>query len=120
MISNGPDVPECLEHSPVRVVFRPGGIHALGDETNRLGAKSILLVTDPGIRKAGHVQLAVDSLLAHSINVEIFDGVDENPTTDHVDAGLSFLGNKQIDAIIGVGGGSSMDCAKGINLLLTN
>lgn len=120
MISNGPDVPACLEHSPVRVVFRSGAVSSLGEEVARLGAKRVLLVTDPGIRKAGHAGLAEKCLMQRGIECHLFDEVEENPTTDHVDAGLRFLAGKSIDAIIGVGGGSSMDCAKGINLLLTN
>src|SRR5205085_8313206 len=52
--------------------------------------------------------------------VFVYDAVEENPTTRHVDQALSFARANQIDFIVAVGGGSSMDCAKGVNFLLTN
>ena len=50
----------------------------------------------------------------------VFDGVEENPTTRHVNAGVEVARQERIDLLVAVGGGSSMDCAKGINFILTN
>ena len=80
----------------------------------------MLLVSDPGIVRAGHVERAVASLSAAGVAVVVFDGVAENPTTQHVDAGVEAARRERVDYLIGLGGGSSMDCAKGINFILTN
>ncbi len=68
---------------------------------------------------AGHAERALKSLRASGIEAFLFDGVAENPTTDHVAAGLAIAHQHPIDCIVGLGGGSSMDCAKGINFLLS-
>ena len=111
---------ELLAQSPVRVVAGAGALSQLGALAHELGASRVLLVTDPGIEKAGHATRAVESLKSRGIEIVLFDGVHENPTTEHVAAGLKLADGQSIDVIIGVGGGSTMDCAKGINLLLTN
>jgi alcohol dehydrogenase len=54
------------------------------------------------------------------LDVTLFDGTRENPTTEHVDAGLAVAREAKIDFLVAVGGGSAMDCAKGVNILLTN
>jgi alcohol dehydrogenase len=79
-----------------------------------------MLVTDPGLRSAGHPEKAEASLLAAGCEVFLFDGVEENPTTRQVAEGLAFARKHDIDFLVAVGGGSSMDCAKGVNFLLTN
>ncbi|MCB9851282.1 MAG: iron-containing alcohol dehydrogenase [Phycisphaerales bacterium] len=113
-------LPDVLSHSPVTVIAGAGALVRLGDAASEHGAHRVLLVTDPGIRQAGHVERAVESLRASGVDVAVFDGVSENPTTEQVADGLAFAHAHAIDFIIGLGGGSAMDCAKGINLLLTN
>lgn len=103
-----------------RVVFGAGTLSRLGELVRELGGRHILLVTDPGLEAAGHPQRALASLKDASVQVFVFDGVEENPTTRHVDIGLKFARKHDIDLIVAVGGGSSMDCAKGVNFLLTN
>lgn len=103
-----------------RVVFGAGTLVRLGELARELGGQRILLVTDPGLEAAGHPQRALASLKEASLEVFIFDGVEENPTTRHVDNALKFARKHQIDLIVAVGGGSSMDCAKGVNFLYTN
>jgi alcohol dehydrogenase len=85
-----------------------------------LGDTRVLLVTDPGLEEAGHPQRAVASLRQAGLEVFLFDGVEPNPTNLHVEAGVEFARPLGIDLIVSVGGGSSMDCAKGINFILTN
>jgi alcohol dehydrogenase len=85
-----------------------------------LGGSRALLVADPGIVAAGHPQTAIRLLTAAGVESFLFDQVAENPTTDHVDAGVEFTSGRGIDLIVGLGGGSSLDCARGINFLLTN
>ncbi|REK27926.1 MAG: iron-containing alcohol dehydrogenase [Planctomycetota bacterium] len=103
-----------------RIVFGSDRIDDLGTLTAELGAQRVLVVTDPGIVAAGHATRAVAALETQSIAVTLFEGVHENPTTDDVEAGLVFAQSWGPDLIVGLGGGSSMDCAKGINFLLSN
>jgi len=112
-------LPDILRESRTRLVFGNGTLDEVGRAAKAEGASRVLLVTDPGIVRAGHVQRAVDSLESNGLTVTVFDGVAENPTTEHVDAGLAVAKRERIDFLIGLGGGSSMDCAKGINFLLT-
>ena len=100
------------------------GLHTLdrlGELARELGTRRALLVTDPGIIQAGYSDRAETSLRKSSIDTFLFGDVDENPTDKQIQAGTEFArGHNPIDLIIGLGGGSSMDCAKGINFLLTN
>ncbi len=107
-------------HAPTRVVFGPGSLSKLGEIARELGDTRVLLVTDPGLEEAGHPQRAIASLRDAGLEVFLFDGVEQNPTDQHVQAGVAFARPLGIDLIVSVGGGSSMDCAKGINFLLTN
>lgn len=109
-----------LSASRTRVEFGPGMIRRLGACARTEGAARVLLVTDPGIVAAGHADRAAASMREAGLTVCVFDGVAENPTTVHVDAGVRFASETGIDFIVGLGGGSSMDCAKGINFILTN
>jgi alcohol dehydrogenase len=112
--------PSPFDFQPLgRVVYEPGGLSRLGDFTRPLGRRA-LLVTDRGLEHAGHPQRAADSLWRAGLEVFTFDGVRENPTEKEVAAGVEFARRHQIDVLVAVGGGSSMDCAKGINFLLTN
>ena len=65
----------------------------------------------------GHEPRAIELLRNSGLIVELFAGVAENPTTQHVDAGLAVANDFRPDLIVGVGGGSSMDCAKGSNFV---
>lgn len=112
---------EPFDYAPrTRVVFGPGTIQQLGTLAVEQGAQRVLLVTDRGLRDAGHIDLAVNILRDVQLPVTIFDDVNNNPTTLDVERGLAIAADNQIDLIVGLGGGSSMDCAKGINFLLSN
>lgn len=107
-------------HPRTRVVFGPGKIAELGMLALEVGAQSVLLVTDRGLETAGHPQKGIAALESAGLKVAVFDDVHANPTTDDVEQGLAVARRAGIDLIVGLGGGSSMDCAKGINFLLTN
>src|SRR5207247_225277 len=92
----------------------------LGELTRELGGRRVLLVTDPGLEHAGHPERAIQSLREAGTEVFVFDDVEENPTSRHVESGEKFARTHRVDFLVAVGGGSSMDCAKGINFLLTN
>ncbi len=103
-----------------RVVFGAGTVARLGELTRELGGSRVLVVTDGGIERAGHVAKAVTSLTSAGLQSVVFKDVQPNPTTDDVDRGLQVAKAERIDFFVAVGGGSSMDCAKGINFILTN
>ncbi|RMF75847.1 MAG: iron-containing alcohol dehydrogenase [Planctomycetota bacterium] len=113
-------IPEIARHGEVELFVGAGSLARVGELTRREGGRRAFLVTDPGVRAAGHAARAERSLASAGIEVVIFDGARENPTTRHVAEGLAVARSNAVDFIIGLGGGSSMDCAKGINLLLTN
>lgn len=116
-----PELPSGFDFQPLgRVVFEKGAIKRLGELTRSLGTTRALLVTDPGLETAGHPQRAEASLREAGVAVFTFHGVKENPTEREVDAGVDFAKRHGVDVIVAVGGGSSMDCAKGINFILTN
>lgn len=110
-----------FDHQPrTRLVFGEGCLEQLGELARELGGKRILLVTDPGIVAAGHAERAAEHLRAAGLTVAVFDRAIENPTTACVDECLSVARREQINLFVAVGGGSSMDTAKGCNFLLTN
>ena len=107
--------------SSTHVVFGENSLDQLGDLTKELGGARVLLVTDPGIIRSGIADRALDSLKTAGIDAFVFGGVAENPTSLHVADGARFAKDQgSIDLLIGLGGGSAMDCAKGINFILTN
>ena len=109
----------------IRTVFGENTLDQLASLVTTEGGSRILIVTDPGIVKAGIVDRALYTLKKVSLDAFVFSDVAENPTTRHVQAGVTFAveiasATHPIDFIIGLGGGSAMDCAKGINFILTN
>jgi alcohol dehydrogenase len=103
-----------------RLVFGKGSIERLGELARELGFKRTLLVADPGLVSSGLVDEALTPLRLAGIEVTAFHDFEVNPDTRMVEAGRAFAVPLKIDSIIGLGGGSSLDCAKGINFLLTN
>lgn len=103
-----------------RVVFGQGTLSRLGELVKEFGGHKVLLVSDQGLKDAGHEERAKQFLADVNLDVAVFDDVQPNPTSDDIQAGVEFSREQGIDFIVGLGGGSSMDCAKGINFLLTN
>ncbi|MEA3209767.1 MAG: alcohol dehydrogenase [Chthoniobacter sp.] len=103
-----------------RVVFGADTIERVGELAREIGGRQVLLVTDKGIVAAGHPSRAIGFLEAAGLYVTIYDGVRENPTTLDVDRCVEVARGAGIDLIVGLGGGSSMDTAKGANFILSN
>jgi alcohol dehydrogenase len=103
-----------------RLVFGAGALARLGARARELDFRRTLLVADRGLVSSGHVAEASEVLAAASIEVVPFHEFDMNPDTLMCERGREFAAPLRIDSIIGLGGGSSLDCAKGINFLLTN
>ena len=116
-----PDFVWQFEHAPgTRVHFGPGRVRDVGPLCRTMGATRVLVVTDPGIGKAGHLEPVLASLRQACVPAAVFDEVIENPTTETVDACVAAAREFGADGLVGLGGGSSMDTAKGANFLLTN
>jgi alcohol dehydrogenase len=103
-----------------RLEFGEGSLDRVGQVVRELGCRRVLLVTDSGIRAAGHVERAEEALKNASTDYAVFDEVVENPTTLVVESARRSAQAFGPDGIVALGGGSSMDCAKGLNFLLTN
>lgn len=104
-------------HSRTRFVFGDGTIGRLGELAAEFRPQSVLVVSDPGIMNAGHDATAVASLKDSGLEVHSFHEFGENPTSAMVDAGVRRAAEVKPDLLIGLGGGSSMDCCKGINFV---
>lgn len=108
-------------NATIRVIFGESTLNRLGELATELGGRRALMVTDSGIVQSGHVETATRALRKASIETFVHADVEENPTTAHVENGVKFAQQHgPLDMIIALGGGSALDCAKGINFLLTN
>ena len=103
-----------------RIVFGEGALARLGELARELGFTRTLIVADPGIVATGQVARAAAILEAAGIASAAFHAFDANPDTRMVEAGRAVAADARIDSIVALGGGSSLDCAKGINFVLTN
>lgn len=111
----------AFDHQPrTRLVFDAGALARLSELARELGARRVLVVTDPGIVRAGHAERAVRSLTDAGLAVAMFDEVRENPTTLDVSLCVAVARAQGCDLLVGLGGGSAMDTAKGCNFILTN
>ncbi|MEW6531406.1 MAG: alcohol dehydrogenase-like regulatory protein ErcA [Thermodesulfobacteriota bacterium] len=101
-------------------VYGEGAIDLVGRYARNFGAKKLLMVTDPGIVRAGWAG-RVEALLNHEeIPYVVYDGVTPNPKDEEVMAGAEVYRDQGCDVIVAVGGGSPIDCAKGIGIVSGN
>ena len=103
-----------------RVIFGNGSLDRLGELARELGFRRTLIVSDKGLLKSGVVERAAELLATSGIEAAGFHDFEPNPDTRMVEGGRLFAAERNIDSIVALGGGSSLDCAKGINFLLTN
>jgi alcohol dehydrogenase class IV len=103
-----------------RVVFGEDALAAIGSLARELGFARTLIVADPGIVGTGQVARVSNLLTSAGIRPWVFQDFDANPTTRMIEAGRAKAASCAIDSIVALGGGSSLDCAKGINFVLTN
>ena len=103
--------------SPTRLVQRLGAIQELGNEASQLGMRRPLLVTDPGVKAAGLLEVALEVLRKSDVEPVVFDKVRANPPVALVDEGAGEYRRQGCDGLVAIGGGSSMDTAKGIGVV---
>lgn len=104
----------------IRLVRRAGALDEVGALARDLGITRALVVADSGIVAAGFVDRARMALEAAGVSPSLFHDFGPNPDTRMVEAGRVVAARERIDGLIALGGGSSLDCAKGINFVLTN
>ncbi len=106
--------------SPTRMVHAIGALSALGDEAKALGLKRPLIVTDPGLVKAGLLDEAKKPLQEKGLDAVVYAEVRANPGIALVDAGARFYQSEKCDGLVAIGGGSSIDTAKGIGVIVVH
>ena len=104
----------------VPILFGPGAALRTGLKVKQLGVHKVFCVYDRGIKDAGIAGLVVDNLKAAGLQVVSYDGVKEDPPDTMINEAAEIAAREKVDAVVGVGGGSTMDTAKGVNVLLTN
>lgn len=103
-----------------RLVHGPGTIHQVGRLAREAGFRRALIVADSGMEHAGHTATVLSALAGEGIESSPWSSFGANPDSLMVEHGRDFAAKLEVDSIIGLGGGSSMDCAKAINIVLTN
>jgi len=103
-----------------RIVFGADKIDELGRLAFDLGARRALVVSDAGVIETGHTQRGLDALQDAGLDTAVFQDFRENPTTEDVERGAELAVGWEPDLLVGLGGGSSLDCAKGINFVYSN
>jgi alcohol dehydrogenase len=106
--------------APNRTILGKGVAKEIGKEIKVLGGKRALIVTDPGVVKAGLLSLIDDALRAEGVDFEIYGRVEPEPPTRVVDEAVAVARKGNFDIIVGFGGGSSLDVAKGVAVMATN
>ena len=105
---------------PGKIRFGVGALNTLGDEATRLAAKRVLIITDPGVYQAGLIDPVKEQLSKAKLSVDIFAEAEPEPTFPRLNAAAEQLRKEGYNLLIGVGGGSSMDTAKGLSVLLAH
>jgi alcohol dehydrogenase len=103
-----------------RVWFGPGSVSKLEEEAKSLGAKHALVITDKGIRNAGLLDHALDPLRASGVEAEVYDDVSPEPPIEILEQCHETYRKERFDLVVGIGGGSPLDVAKSMGVLLTN
>jgi alcohol dehydrogenase class IV len=105
---------------PTRVFYGRGASASVGEHLRELGVGRALVVSDRGVAGAGIVDTIVEHIRAAGLEATVYADTQPNPTTTNVAEAAALYREQGCDGIVGVGGGSSMDCAKGTGLELTS
>jgi alcohol dehydrogenase class IV len=101
-------------------IFGIGARHLAGRYARNLGGRKILVVSDPGVVLAGWTKDVTDSLEAEGLPYTLYTGVTPNPKVEEINTGVAIYEAEGCNALIAVGGGSTIDCAKGIGIVSSN
>ena len=106
--------------APARIVFGPGSARSVGQVARDLGRAAPLVLTDPGLHRLGVTESVERSLEGAGLRVAVFPGVVTEPTLESIERAVEAFRAHDGDLIVAVGGGSTMDSAKAVSLLLGN
>ncbi|HOV85572.1 MAG TPA: iron-containing alcohol dehydrogenase [Syntrophobacteraceae bacterium] len=109
-----------LKFSIPEIIFGRDSVQYVGVCARQLGAEKVFLVSDPGVEKAGWVERVVELLKKEKLRWVYYSNVSTNPRDSQVQEGVSLYREQEADVVIGLGGGSPMDTAKGIALVASN
>lgn len=104
---------------PTKIIFGSGSLAQLGSEAAKIGQRAILVTGATSMRRTGVLERVLNDLKANGVKVSVFDKVEPNPRVSTVDEGSQIARQEKADLIIGLGGGSAMDTAKGMALAST-
>jgi alcohol dehydrogenase class IV len=107
-------------HSPPKIIFGLDAARSVGDEVARLRGKKVLIVTDPIMVRENIIAPVVESLDSGDIPYAVFDGVEPDPPAQLVDDATEKFRAEECDLVVGIGGASSLDVAKGVSIAATN
>ena len=103
-----------------KVIFGPNCVRFVGNKAKEFNATKALIVTDSGILNAGHLDVVLESMNDSQVDCIVYSEVTENPSSYDVNNCATFAKSHSVDLILGLGGGSSLDTAKGANFIITN
>lgn len=105
---------------PTKIVYGLGSIHSLMDELASNNGNKPIIITDKGVKKAGILDRITTILKQNKIEYIVYDGVEANPKDTNVEEGAKIAREFEADSLIAIGGGSPIDCAKSIGVLLAH
>ena len=106
--------------SPPKIIYGKGTITSVGAATAQYGKKAMLVCGKGSLRKSGVLDIIVDSLEKAGVACAVYDKIGSDPTVDDVNGGVAFAKENGADVLVAAGGGSPLDAAKGIGMMLTN
>ena len=116
----GHDISALRKFVSPEIVFGAGSRKSVANFASNFGGKHVFLVSDPGVSAVGWVGEIVTLLADVGIRTTVYTGVSANPRVDEVMAGAELYKSSECDVIVAIGGGSPMDCAKGIGLVVSD
>ncbi|MBQ0746072.1 MAG: iron-containing alcohol dehydrogenase [Marinobacter sp.] len=116
----GHDISALRKFVSPEIVFGAGSRKSVANFASNFGGKHVFLVSDPGVSAVGWVGEIVTLLADVGIRTTVYTGVSANPRVDEVMAGAELYKSSECDVIVAIGGGSPMDCAKGIGIVVSD
>ncbi len=105
---------------PGKICFGAGCTETMGEEATKIGAKRALIVTDPGVYKTGVIDPVKEILSKAKLSVDVFSEAEPEPSYSKLNATAEEIRKNNYDLVVGIGGGSSIDTAKGLSLLFAH
>ncbi len=102
------------------VIFGKDAVKELPKMLKGYGAKNVMAVYDAGVKMAGIAEKVMAEAQKANVKITVFDGVMPNPTNEAVEEAAALAQKEEIDVFVAVGGGSSIDLAKAVNILMSN